>query len=282
MFRFLLICILPILSGCSSALFFPSRSLFYDPAKMDLNFEEVHFTSYDGTPLYGWYFHHREARPAKAIVFYAHGNGGNISSHFGNIAFVLDRGYDFFIFDYRGYGSSGGSRPSPREAVGDTIAALHWTDARAKKEKLPMIAFGQSLGSALMIRALAEEKATIHPKLIVIESGFLSYEWAAVSVLSNHWLLFPLEPLAFLVISDEWAPKLRIRELAPTPFLIFHGDADHTIDFRLGVELYDAALPPKEFIRVPGGGHIQSFWVEDGKKFREVFLARMDAAIKSD
>lgn len=263
-------------------MFFPTRVLYVDPAKMGFSFEEVQFSSLDGTPLSGWYFHHRDSkRPTKAILFYAHGNGQNISAQFGNLTFVLDRDYDFFVFDYRGYGASGGNHPVPREAVLDTIAALRWTEARSKKDHRPMIAFGQSLGSALLVRALAEEKA-VRPKMVVLDSAFLSFEWAAASVLSQSWLTTPFQPFAFLAVSDEWAPKLRIRELAPTPILIFHGDQDRIIDFRLGVETYDAALPPKEFVRVPGAGHIQAFWGPDHEKVRELFFARMDAVLKSE
>ncbi|MBS1963550.1 MAG: alpha/beta hydrolase [Bdellovibrionales bacterium] len=270
-------------SGCSSMLFFPSRLLYVDPAKEGFDFEEVRFPSYDGTSLYGWYFKHpKSAGPAKGVILYAHGNGGNISSQFGNISYVLDHGYDYLAFDYRGYGSSGGNRPDPREAVGDTIAALRWADARAKAEHLPLFAFGQSLGTALLVRALVEEKATIHPKLIVLDSPFLSYEWGAASVLSQHGLTTPFQPFVFFLVSDEWAPGRRIRELAPTPILIFHGDRDRVIDYRLGLETYAAAGEPKEFVGVPGAGHIQSLWVKDREKYRTLLFARMDAAAKSE
>jgi fermentation-respiration switch protein FrsA (DUF1100 family) len=250
---------------------------------MGLNFEEVRFPSYDGTSLSGWYFHHKNpAHRTKALIFFAHGNGQNISAQFGNLAFVLDRDYDFFIFDYRGYGASGGSRPDPREAVGDTIAALRWTDTRAKSDRVPLIAFGQSIGSALTLRALIETRAKIHPRLIVLDSAFLSYAWAAASVLSQHWLTTPFEPLCFLLVSDVWAPGTRIRELAPTPILFFHGEEDHLVDIRLGVRAYDAALPPKEFVRVPGVGHIQAFWGENRKKYRDLLFTRMDEAVKPE
>lgn len=275
--------LVPLLTGCSSMLFFPTRVLYYDPAKLGLKFEEVRIPSYDGTSLYGWYFHRKDAsRKAKGLIFFAHGNGQNISAQFGNIVFVLDHGYDFFVFDYRGYGSSEGSRPDPREAVGDTIAALRWTDARAKKENLPLVAFGQSLGSALMTRALIEEKATVRPKLIVLDSAFISYEWAAASVLAQHWLTTPFQPFAFLLVSDVWAPEWRIRELSPTPILFFHGEEDRMIRISLGLKAYDAALPPKEFVRVPRAGHIQAFWTEEREKYRALLFARMDAAVKSE
>jgi uncharacterized protein len=271
-----------LLSGCSSMLFFPTPYLYYDPAKLGFNFEEVYFPSYDGTKLYGWYFHQKSPKvKAKGVVFYAHGNGQNISAQFPNISFVLDHGYDFFIFDYRGYGSSGGSNPTPPSAVGDTIAALKWIDARAKKDHLPYFAFGQSLGSALMLEALIEEKESIHPRMIILDSSFLSYSWAAASVLSQTWITTAFQPLAFFLVLDESAPGRRIRELAPTPILIFHGDRDRTIDLRLGKEVFEAALPPKEFVVVPGAGHIQALWGPSGEKYRSLLLSRMDSVLKN-
>ncbi len=283
---FSILILISFLTSCSSMLFFPTKVLYYDPEKLMLKFDEVRIPSYDGTSLYGWYFHHKagtglnEGKP-KAVIFYAHGNGENISSHFTILSWVLDLGYDFFIFDYRGYGVSGGVSSSPKEAVGDTIAALRWTDLKAKEKGAPLVAFGQSLGSALMVRALIEEKERIHPRYIVLESPFLSYQWAAASVLSQFKITTLFQPFAFLLISDQWAPRERIRELSGTPILIIHGDEDRIVDYRLGVETYDAILGPKDFIRNPDGGHIQAFWGENKEKFRNLFIEKMDSALNS-
>ena len=37
--------------------------------------------------------------------------------------------------------------------------------------------------------------------------------------------------------------------------LISHGDADEVIPYEHGAALYDAAVGPKHFVRVPGGRH---------------------------
>jgi fermentation-respiration switch protein FrsA (DUF1100 family) len=249
---------------------------------MGLKPEEVRLASFDGTSLHGWYVARKTAdKKPKALIFFAHGNGENLTSHFVTLSFVLEHGYDFFIFDYRGYGKSGGESPKPKEAVGDTIAALRWADARAKEMGVPLIAFGQSLGSALLLRSLIEEKERVRPRLIVLESSFISFEWAAASVLSQNWITTIFQPLAFFLISDEWAPGPRIRELAPTPLLIFHGDADRVVDYKLGQRVYDAALHPKEFVRVRGGGHIRAFWGDNRVEMRQLFLDRLDTAIKT-
>lgn len=273
-------------SACSSALFYPTRILYYDPAALKLSFDEVKIPSYDGTSLYGWYFHHKKGtglsgdRP-KGLIFFAHGNAENLSSHFTILSWVLDHGYDFYIFDYRGFGVSAGAKPNAREAVGDTIAALRWADAKAKEKKIPFVVFGQSLGGSLLMRALIEEKERIHPSFIAVESTFLSFQWASASAFSQSFITTLFQPLVFFFMSDEWAPRARIRELRPTPFLVIHGDSDRVIDFRLGEEVFDAALPPKEFIRVTGGGHIQAFWGPEQAKYRTLFLEKMDRALRS-
>jgi len=154
-------------------------------------------------------------------------------------------------------------------------------DERAKSLKVPLVVFGQSLGTSLVVRALVEEKANIHPAFIALDSPFLSFQWAGASVLSQSWLFTLFQPFAFLIISDEWAPRERIRELSPIPILVIHGDQDRVIDIRLGVETYDAALPPKEFIRVPGAGHIQAFWGPEKEKYRKLFVDKMDTAVRS-
>lgn len=267
-------------------LFYPTQYLYYDPAALKLTFDEVRIPSYDGTSLYGWYFHHKKTTGGvndapKGVIFFAHGNGQNLSSHFTILSWVLDHGYDFFIFDYRGYGVSGGGSPNPHEAVGDTIATLRWTDAKAKEMGAPLVVFGQSLGSALLMRALVEEKERIKPAFIALESPFLSYQWAAASVLSKLTLTWLFQPLAFFVISDEWAPRERIRELRPTPILVMHGDEDRIVDYRLGVETFQTALPPKEFVKIPGGGHIQAFWGPDKEHYRALFIEKMGSALRT-
>ncbi len=276
------LCLTGVGFGCSSVMYQPSRFLYYDPAKMGLKFDEVRISSFDGTSLYGWRFHQSLLKKPKGLILFAHGNAENMSSHFTVMAWVLEHGYDLYIFDYRGYGASGGDRPQPEEGVRDTIAALKWADAQAKREGLSLIAFGQSMGTAMLTRALIEVKDSIRPKILVLESPFLSFQWAGASVLSQHWITTPFQPLAFLLLSDEWAPKEKIRELSPMPLLIFHGDQDRVVDVRLGERVYEAALPPKEFVRVPRGGHIQAFWGEDAQKYRKILISRLDAAVESE
>lgn len=263
-----------ILSGCSSLLYFPTRVQHYDPAKMDVKWDDVVFPSLDGTRLGGWYFHHKDSKlkkPKATLVFF-HGNGENRTSHFATLVWLLDYGYDFFIFDYRGYGNSEGV-PNPKGTVEDGVAAIRWVNQN-KAENVPLVVFAQSLGGAIALRSLIELKKEVPIAWIVIDSSFQSYQWAGMSVLSQSLIGSILEPFSFLALSDEWAPLDRVKELAPTPILVMHGDQDRLIGYRLGERLFIEAGEPKEFLRIEGGNHTDAFWRHQGK-YKNIFLEKL-------
>jgi pimeloyl-ACP methyl ester carboxylesterase len=75
-----------------------------DPPRCDA-VEEVHFTSEDGTPLYGWYLQSGEDDPALLLC---HGYQRSIEETFGLAFDLRERGYNVMVFDFRGCGRSGG------------------------------------------------------------------------------------------------------------------------------------------------------------------------------
>ena len=53
---------------------------------------------------------------------------------------------------------------------------------------------------------------------------------------------------------DQYRSIDRIKAVK-APVFIFHGDADRTIPFDLGLALFEAAPAPKEFLPAAGRGH---------------------------
>lgn len=264
-----------LLGGCASMLYFPTRTQYYEPKKGGVNYDNVRFPSLDGTELQGWYFPHRMAslKKPKGVFLFFHGNAENLSSHFGALLWILEQGYDYFIFDYRGYGASDGN-PTPEGTVKDGLAALDYLTKRTPKD-VPMMVFAQSLGGAVAMRSLIEARGKYPVRWLVLDSTFDSYMWAGASVLSSSWITTWMQPFAFLTLSDEWAPRYRLKELSPIPIFVMHGDRDRTIRIELA-ERYFAELPePKEFYRIEGGRHIDSFWAHDGR-VKEVFMQRLE------
>ncbi len=255
--------ILLVFCSCSSLLYYPTKEQHSDPKKFGIQatkYNDVWFNSEDGTKLHGWFFESRLYPKSKAVIVFFHGNAENISTHFTTLLWVLTHGYDFFIFDYRGYGISEGE-PSPRGTMEDGKAALRW--AHRQHPKTPLVVFGQSLGGAIALRSALEIKGELPIRLIVADSTFHSYQTIGANVLSRSWLTWLFQPLAYVLLSDQYAPKTKIKELSPVPVVVIHGDKDQTVEFELGKKVYELAASPKEFWPIPGGYHIDCFWRQD-------------------
>ena len=267
-------------SGCSSLLYQPTTNTHYYPEALDLAPEEVWISGEPPgqparEPLHGWYFH--SPSPQGLVVFF-HGNAENITSHFQTLAFLPKNNYDYFIFDYRGFGKSkfAESRsPSPQTTLEDGIAVLKWSEARAMKSKLPWVAFGQSLGGNILLRALQDSR--IEPRAAILDSTFLSYPDVAQSILARTVLLWPFQWLGPLTLSDHYAPKQESLSRLPGsyPILILHGDQDPVVPFEQGMQVYRAVREPKVFWRILNGRHTDALWAHEWR-YRDRFLALLD------
>ena len=107
-----------------SLIYFPVAYPEGDWNPAGLEFEDAWFQAADGTRLHGWYVPKADAR---AAVLFCHGNGGNITHRIDAIEMLHRRsGVSLLIFDYRGYGRSGG-KPSEAGVLADARApALGW------------------------------------------------------------------------------------------------------------------------------------------------------------
>ncbi|HKJ87186.1 MAG TPA: alpha/beta fold hydrolase, partial [Gammaproteobacteria bacterium] len=105
--RVLLVLLIPLLAGCTSLFFYPDREMVLNPATLGLGFERVAFPSTDGVRLHGWYLPAETERTGGTVLF-LHGNAENISNHLRIVDWLPERGFNVFLFDYRGYGRSQG------------------------------------------------------------------------------------------------------------------------------------------------------------------------------
>jgi len=240
-------------------LYFPERRLIATPGEVDLPFEEVHFWTQDGVILSGWFI---EAEKPRGVVLFCHGNAGNISHRLDSIAIFHRLGLSTFIFDYRGYGESQGSI-SEEGAYQDVEAA--WSYLVKIRETAPdeIIVFGRSLGGAV-----ASHLAKNHnPKGLIIESSFTSVPDLAAD-------LYPFIPVRFLLrIKYETVKNLKF---VNCPVLIVHSRDDDIIPFTHGRRLFDAAMPPKEFLEI-SGSHNEGF-VASGRYYvagLNAFIAKL-------
>jgi fermentation-respiration switch protein FrsA (DUF1100 family) len=250
------------------------KEQIYQPEKLGLKYDDLVFQASDGTRLAAWHFKSNPQKKPKGMLVFFHGNGENLSSHFITLGWLLQFGYEYMIFDYRGYGRSEGT-PSPEGTVQDGMAAIRFASKQARG--IPLIVFAQSLGGAVALRSLIELKKEVPVKFVVIDSSFLSYRSTARRVASHHWLTWLFQPFAYLSMSDSWAPGERVSEISPTPILVIHGTEDQIIDFEQGEELFRLAGEPKEFWKVEGGKHTDVFTRD---RYRKRFLDTLNQIVQ--
>ncbi len=263
----LLILLLP---GCTGLFYYPSREVY---SLRPSNADDVAFRASDGVLLHGWVLHAEGGDP-RATVVHFHGNAGNLTGHVRQLAWITRHGYDLFEFDYRGYGTSEGA-PNPEGVNRDAVAAIEYANRElAPRSHMRLVAYGQSLGGAVMLRALGDT-GTRNLIAVIVESSFNSYQEEAASLLYRTPILFPFFGLAYTLVSDRYAPAPCVAAISPVPLLIIHGDEDPIVDVRFGRVLYELARDPKELWIVPGGGHIDALTV-DGGAYRQRLLAYLD------
>lgn len=261
--RALLLLFLFFLGACSGMFFYPSERMILDPAMLGLAPEEIRFESDDGTRLSGWFFRSR-IEPVRGTVIQFHGNAQNMTSHYQSLVWMIGHGYHLFTFDYRGYGSSAG-RPTIPGVIRDAVAAMKRARDIDDVKQQPIVLYGQSLGGIVLLRALEYVPDRDRITAVVLEGAFLSYQEIAREKMSEIWLTWPLQHLAYVLFSDTFAAEASVRKVSPIPLLIIHGSADPVIPFRFGEEIYRRAAEPKTFWPIPGGGHIDAMLRDNGK-----------------
>ena len=204
--------------------------------------EEVWFTAKDGTRLHGWYFASKQ-QPQTTIIYF-HGNGGNIS----NVGWLGEslarRGFSVLLFDYRGYGLSGGSTLDEDDLYLDGEAAWEFVVNEKKAAPETVVLYGQSLGTAIATDTASRKKAGA----LILESGFSSASSLAETALP--WL-----PRFLHALGRNRFESARKLGSVKVPVLVSHGDPDDVIPTNEGRALFAAANEPKQLLIVPGAGH---------------------------
>ena len=242
--------------GCSNMFFLPMERLVRTPADIGLKYRDVDFPSGDGTQLHGWFLPARGH--ARGTILFMHGNAENISTHIGSVHWFPAAGYNVFLFDYRGYGRSAG-RSELQGVIGDAQAAITKVVDMTGECGGPIVVYGQSIGAAIAIYAVAHSQYHDRIAALIAESAFSSYRRIAREKLAAFWLTWPLQYPLSLTVTDEYAPIDAVAKVSPIPLLLIYSEEDVVVPIHHGESLFAAAAEPKKFWRVPNGRHIGLF-----------------------
>ncbi len=220
--------------------YYPTKASSHWQDKPSEEVKDVEVTAADGTTIHAWWWPQAGARGA---ILYCHGNAGNLSHRAGSIAAL----HQFFkesvlIFDYPGYGKSGG-KPSEAGCYAAADAVYDWLVSKQNVDPDRILIYGGSLGGGVAIE-LAHRKKKCRGLLLantfstLPDVGQAHYPWLPV-----RWLM-----------RNRFDNLAKIGQLHQ-PVFIGHATGDNLIPFALGKKLFDAANPPKEFFSLDGADH---------------------------
>lgn len=236
------------------------REITVTPRQAGLPYEDIQISTSDGVNLHGW---HVIAPHSRGTVLFFHGNAGNISHRIGYLQMFYRLGYSVLIFDYRGYGNSGGAT-TEQGTYRDAEAAWRYLTEQQHIPSCRIVLFGESLGGAISTWLAAR-----HPSAaLVIASGFTS-----VPNLAHHF--YPYFPVRW-ISRIHYDSEENLRAVA-TPVLISHSRDDEIIPFDHGLALFAAARQPKRFLEISGGHNdgfifLRESWVKALESFFDEYV----------
>ena len=203
----------------------------------DFRIHNKNFQSSNGNILNGWLLTPDSNQPIGTIL-HLHGSAGNLLTHYQSIIPLVHYGYQIFMFDYSGYGSSKG-KPTHKVVLEDVYSALDYLSKNENLRGSKIFIYGQSYGGYLA--AILGSNSQMSIDGIVIEGAFTSLREEAkhkASVFGNF-------------VKKGIQADVQIRKNYK-PLLVIHSEEDDMVPVEFGREIFLNANDPKEFYEIDG------------------------------
>ncbi len=231
----------------------------HTPAYYGMAYRDVAFRDDAGIVLRGWWI----PGAGRGTIVMVHGWTSSRQETTSKSAYLHAAGYNVLTFDLRGHGTSGGSYTTlGKDEPADVRAAV--TEALSLAPGQPVALIGYSMGASSVV-----EEAAADPRVsaVVEDSGF-AYLQHAVSAYIQRLVHLPAWPLdAATILMGELDLNVNIWSVRPVdaaarlhkPLLAIIGTADTTVPPADGMDLFRAAVGPKELLVFPGAGHVGGY-----------------------
>ncbi|MBR7059556.1 MAG: alpha/beta fold hydrolase [Neisseriaceae bacterium] len=235
------------LNGC---LYFSQEKFIFVPTKLPENysfdfinpFEEINIKNQQGVNLNGLHFYAQNHYPSKGAILFLHGNANNIAQ-WGKISlFYTQLGYDFFVFDYQGYGKSGGKIRNEKELYGDIHQMVNYLLNRFEKDKITIM--GYSIGSGLA----AESANHFNLNRLILISPYFNFKQLA----KQKAPIVPAFLVRYNIPTDEFLSNF-VKRNPSKKILIVHGKNDKLIPIEHSKNLADLLKENIEFWQLDCG-----------------------------
>ena len=201
-----------------------------------IKFQEINIP-FEGGSINGLKFSATE--PKGAILFF-HGNFGDVSGWGAYGADFAALGYDFYIFDYPGYGKSDGKISSQQQLFASADAMSRYVLAQHSPRKLTMI--GYSIGSGIA----AQQAAKWDAARLILLAPYFSFERLA----HEKAPFVPKFLIRYKIPTAEFLQAAR-----GTQITLIHGAADELIPVHHSYDLAGSLKADDLFYEIPDARH---------------------------
>jgi hypothetical protein len=200
-------------------------------------FEEKNIKMRDGIHLNSVLF---KIENSKGVIMYIHGNAGMINFYSRFAKEYNDLGHDFFIYDYRGFGKSGGRIDSEKELYTDAQTVYDYL--KSLYDEKDIVIAGFSIGTGIASHLASNN----NQKLLVLIAPYFNF----MNLLSDMNVYFLRHILKYKFNTNLFLPRVN------SPILIFHGDADTTINIKNSEKLKNELNTKVELTILKDGKHL--------------------------
>lgn len=210
-----------------------------DTLYKDIQFSGVFFNNSNGERLHGYILKSRTAKSLNINIVHFRGAANNlVINQFQAIEPLVRQGFTILVFDYAGFGFSGG-HATRKDLLDDGQAAISYMKS-VSESKTKLIAYGQSFGGNLAVAVAA--KAQDKLDALVTEGAFSSHkDMAAVD-----------SGLGGRIFVKEIYSAKRTVDNFKKPILIIHSTEDETVPFSMAKKIYSCANQPKVLLEIKG------------------------------
>lgn len=250
---------------------------------MEVPYEEVAISSYDGTKLYGRYYHQKDGAP---IILFFHGYRCN-SLRDGNGIFLYTRklGFNVLLVDQRGHWNSGGKTIT--FGIRERYDCREWVRYLAERfgKRQQIYLCGLSMGGATVLMA-SDLEMPGNVRGIVADCPYSSPKAILCSVIET--MKYPVKLTYYLAklgakyiggFDIEEASALEAVQKSNLPILILHGDDDRFVPYHMSKECQIAGAGHVELVLIETAGHGMSHCV-DTKKYEKAIYAFFEKTLE--
>lgn len=237
------------LYACACAyMYFFQESFIFHPHRIDPSVKielipgttEISIKTKDGSNLSALLCQPSANKRNGKLVFYLHGNTGNLLDQKEAAQLYTSLGFDFFCMDYRSFGKSQGTPSDEATFFEDVKTAYKKISVSYAKDSIVVVGYSLGTASAAMITS------EFSPSRLVLIAPYYSL----VDMTKRNYPWIPSQLLKYRFETDKF-----VRKIQNTPILLVHGDKDQMIPYECSNALSKLLNKKSTFLTLKGQTH---------------------------